>query len=576
MEWEWSYLFFSAIILLPVLILFFSQKKSTKCSYKLPPGPPGLPIFGNMFELGKVPYKKMSVLQQKYGPVLGLKLGTSTNLMVVQTAQAAAELFKNHDTSFADRPMVDVNQAHNYYQGSLAVGRYGSFWRFQRRICTVEMFVHKKISETVPIRRKCVDNMLKWIEKAGSSAEKGSGIEVTRFVFLASFNMLGNLVLSKDLADPESEEASDFFNAMKGIMERKCVDNMLKWIEKAANSAEKGSGIEVTRFVFLASFNMLGNLILSKDLADPESEEASEFFNAMKGIMEWSGIPNVSDIFPFLRKFDLQSLRMKMTRDMGKAIEIMSMFLKEREEERKKGMEKRKDFLDVLLEFEGTGKDEPAKLSEHEIKIFILEMFLAGSETTSNSVEWALTELLRHPQAMAKVKTEISKVIGLNKKFEESDIENLPYMQSVIKESLRLHPPLPFLIPRETIQDTKFMGYDVPKGTRVLVNAWAIGRDPECWDDPMSFKPERFLGSKIDVKGQHYELIPFGAGRRMCVGLPVGHRMMHFALGSLLHEFEWELPDGVSPKSINMDESMGATARKRDSLKVIPKRLDNF
>nr|XP_004249462.1 cytochrome P450 76A2-like [Solanum lycopersicum] len=499
MEWELSYLFFSSIILLSIFILFFSKKNST---YNLPPGPPGLPVFGNMFELGTESYKKMAALKQKYGPVLGLKVGTSTNIMVVQTAQAAAELFKNHDTSFADRPQVDVNSAHNYYQGSPALARYGPFWRFQRRLCTVEMFVHKKISETVRVRRKCVDDMLKWIEKAGCSAEKGSGIEVTRFVFLASFNMLGNL-------------------------------------------------------------------ILSKDLADPESEEASEFFHAMKGIMEWSGVANVSDVFPFLRKFDLQSLRKKMTRDMGKAMEIMSMLLKER----KKGMEKMKDFLDVLLEFEGTGKDEPAKLSEHEIKVFILELFLAGTETTSSSVEWALTELLRHPQAMAEVKTEISKAVGSNNKFEESDIENLPYMQAVIKESLRLHPPLPFLIPRETIQDTKFMGYDVLKGTRVLVNAWAIGRDPECWDDPMSFKPERFLGSKLDVKGQHYELIPFGAGRRMCVGLPLGHRMMHFALGSLLHEFDWELPDGVSPKSINMDESMGVTARKRDSLKVIPKKV---
>ncbi|PHU05562.1 Cytochrome 76A2 [Capsicum chinense] len=136
-------------------------------------------------------------------------------------------------------------------------------------------------------------------------------------------------------------------------------------------------------------------------------------------------------------------------------------------------------------------------------------------------------------------------------------------MIGVIKESLRLHPPTPFLIPRETILDTKFMGYDVPKGTQVLVNVWVIGRDPECWDDPMSFKPERFLGSKVDVKGQHYELIPFGGGRRMCVGFPLGRRMMHFALGSLLHEFEWDLPNGVFPKSINMDESMGVTARKR-------------
>ncbi|PHU05565.1 Cytochrome P450 76A1 [Capsicum chinense] len=449
----------------------------------------------------------MACLKQKYGPVLWLKVGSSINTMVVQTAQAAAELFKNHDVSFADRTIVDVNLAHNYYQGSMALGRYGSFWRFQRRICTVEMFVHKKISETVPIRLKCVDSML-------------------------------------------------------------------KWIEKAANSAEKGSGIEVTRFVFLASFNMLGNLILSKDLADPDSEEASEFFNAMKGIMEWSGTANVSEIFPFLRRFDLQKLRKKMVRDMGKAMEIASIFLKEREGERKKCEEKGKDFLDVLLEFEGTGKDEPAKLSEHEIKVLIVEMFLAGSETTSSIIEWALTELLRHPEAMDKVKTEISRVVGPKRKFEESDIDNLPYMQAVIKESLRLHPPLPFLIPRETIQDTKFMGYDIPKGTQVLVNAWAIGRDPECWDDPMSFKPKRFLGSKVDVKGQHYELIPFGAGRRMCVGLPLGHRMMHFTLGSLLHEFEWELPDGVFPKSINMDESMGLTARKRDSLKVMPKRLD--
>ncbi|PHT71045.1 Cytochrome 76A2 [Capsicum annuum] len=505
MEWEWSYLFFSSIILLPAFILFFSKKKTSKCSNKLPPGPPGLPIFGNMFELGTEPYKKMASLKQKYGPVLWLKLGTSSNIMVVQTAQAAAELFKNHDISFANRAIGDANLPHNYPQGSPALAPYGPFWRFLRRICTVDMFVHKKITETVPVRRKCVDNML-------------------------------------------------------------------KWIEKAANSAEKGGGIEVTRYVFLASFNMLGNLILSKDLADPESEEASEFFNAMKGIMEWSGIPNVSDIFPFLRKFDLQNLRKKMTRDMGKAMEIVSIFLKERKEERKKGEDKGKDFLGVLLEFEGNGKDEPDKLSEHQMKVFILEMFLAGSETTSSSVEWALTELLRHPEAMDKVKREISEVVGPNRKFEESDIDNLPYMQAVIKESLRLHPPLPFLIPRETVQDTKFMGYDIPKDTRVLVNTWAIGRDPECWEDPMSFKPERFLGSKLDVKGQHYELIPFGAGRRICVGLPLGHRMMHFALGSLLHEFEWELPDCVSPKSINMDESMGTTARKALSLKVIPKR----
>ncbi|KAF3632954.1 hypothetical protein FXO38_25848 [Capsicum annuum] len=124
---------------------------------------------------------------------------------------------------------------------------------------------------------------------------------------------------------------------------------------------------------------------------------------------------------------------------------------------------------------------------------------------TSSSVEWALTELLRHPEAMDKVKIEIS-IVGPNRKSEESDIDSFPYMQALIKESLHLHPPAPFLIPRETIHHTKFMVYNIPKGTQFLVNSWAIGRDPECWDDPISFLPERFLGSKVDVKGQHYEL----------------------------------------------------------------------
>nr|XP_009785656.1 PREDICTED: cytochrome P450 76A1-like isoform X1 [Nicotiana sylvestris] len=516
MELEWSYIFWSSIIILPAFILLITKNKSSFSNVKLPPGPPGLPIVGNMFDLaGSEPYKKVANLKQKYGPIVWLKIGSSMNTIVVQTAQAAAELFKNHDVTFADRNIVDVNLAHNFYQVSMALAPYGNYWRLQRRICTVEMFVNKRINETVQIRRKSMDKMLQWIEKQSN----------------------------------------------------------LENVDR--------SGIEVTRYVFLASFNMLGNLMLSKDLADPESEKGSEFFKAMTGIMEWSGVPNISDIFSCLKRFDIQGLRKKMERDMGKAKEITFGYLKERIEERQKGGEKRKDLMDVLLDFEGNGKDEPAKLSEHEITMTIMvkdlsrkhsEMFLAGTETTSNSVEWALTELLRNPEAMVKVKAEILEVVGPNRKFEECDIDNLPYMQAVLKESLRLHPPLPFLIPRRAIENTKFMGYDVPKGTQLLVNAWSIGRDPECWDDPFEFKPERFLGSNVDVKGQNYELIPFGAGRRMCVGLSLGHRMMHFAFGSLLHEFNWELPGNVTPKSMNMDESMGITARKKQPLKVIPKR----
>ncbi|CAA2968767.1 cytochrome P450 76A2-like [Olea europaea subsp. europaea] len=499
-EMEWSFLVYSSTIVFPILFFIFYKRRQNYS--RLPPGPPGWPLFGHIFQLGTAPHRTIAGLKQKYGPVVWLKIG-SVNMMVIQSADVANEFYKNHDLSFINRNITDVLRSKNYHKGSLALAPYGVYWRVMRRLCTVEMFVNKRINETESLRRKCTDNMLLWIEKEANSVEG------------------------------------------------------------------RRNGIQVARYVFLASFNMIGNLMLSKDLVDPESKEASEFFDAMKGIMEWGGRPNISDLFSWLRWLDLQGLRRKMDRDLGKAIDIATKFVKKRIEERQAGGPTRKDFLDVLLDFEGS-KNEPAKLSELEINIFILEMFLAGSETSSTSIEWALAELLRNPKAMVRVKNEISCVVESNRKFEESDIGKLPYLQAVIKETLRLHPPLPFLVPRKAIQDTNYMGYSIPKETQVFVNVWAIGRDEENWEEPWDFKPERFLGSNTDFKGQHFEFIPFGAGRRICPGLPLGHLMMHFLLGSLLHEFNWELDFSKNPNTIDMNELIGTVVRKQEPLKVVP------
>ncbi|CAI0469540.1 unnamed protein product [Linum tenue] len=340
---------------------------------------------------------------------------------------------------------------------------------------------------------------------------------------------------------------------------------MIRWI-----GDESGSEIQVARFVFLTTFNLLGNLMLSRDLLDPKSAEGKEFFTAMMGLMEWGGHANVADIFPVLSWMDPQGLVRKMRRDLGKALEIASRFVSDRIEDgkdKKKEWDK-KDFLDVLLEFQGNGKDEPDKIAHGDINIFILEIFLAGSETTSSTTEWALTELLRHPESMAKVKTELREVVGPDRKLEESDIDSLPFLRAVVKETFRLHPPIPLLVPRRAIRDTKFMGYDIPKDTQVFVNAWSIGRDPDQWVDPWSFKPERFLDSKVDYAGQHYQFLPFGAGRRMCAGVPLAHRVLHLILGTLLHEFSWE--SKVDPMSLNMDDRLGITMRKSESLMVVP------
>ena len=200
---------------------------------------------------------------------------------------------------------------------------------------------------------------------------------------------------------------------------------------------------------------------------------------------------------------------------------------------------------------------------------------MAGSETTSSTVEWTLTELLRHPECMAKVKAELARVVGANGKLEESQIEDLQYLQAVVKETFRLHPPIPFLVPRKAVQDTNFMGYHIPKNTQLFVNVWAIGREAERWEEPSCFKPERFLDSMnhIDYKGQHFELIPFGAGRRMCAGIPLAHRMVHLILGSLLYHFDWKLDTSITLETMDMRENLAMVMRKLEPLKALPKKV---
>ncbi|PIA50818.1 hypothetical protein AQUCO_01200227v1 [Aquilegia coerulea] len=352
-------------------------------------------------------------------------------------------------------------------------------------------------------------------------------------------------------------------------LRRKGIDKMIQWIDEEAKNQ---GGVQVGHFVFLMNFNLLGNLMLSRDLIDPQSAEGPEFYDAMDNLMKAAGQPNVADFFPFLKWLDPQGVRKKMEDAVGQGIHIVTGFLKERIEDQKSGEQnKRKDFLDVLLEYEGEGEG-PCKISERDLVILILEMFLAGTETTSSTTEWAMTELLRSPEKMNTLCKELEDVVGHNRKIEESDIEELHYLRAVVKETLRLHPPLPFLLPRRAVKDNNFMGYHIPKDTQILVNVWAIGRDPDSWDDPLSFKPERFIGSDIDYQGQHFQLIPFGAGRRICAGVPLANRVLHLALGSLLHCFDWKLDSSVSPDSIDMKERMGITLRKEVPLKAFAKK----
>ena len=198
-------------------------------------------------------------------------------------------------------------------------------------------------------------------------------------------------------------------------------------------------------------------------------------------------------------------------------------------------------------------------------------MFLAGVNAGAITMIWALTELTRHPRVMKKLQQEIRELLGDNKeKITEQDLEKVHYLKLVIQETFRLHPPAPLLLPRETMSDVKIQGYNIPKNTMIEINTYAIGRDPNCWTNPNEFIPERFVDSPIDYKGQHFELLPFGGGRRICPGMATGMTIVELGLLNVLYFFDWSLPYGMAIADINMEEAGAFVIAKKVPLELVP------
>ena len=194
-------------------------------------------------------------------------------------------------------------------------------------------------------------------------------------------------------------------------------------------------------------------------------------------------------------------------------------------------------------------------------------MITAGIDTSSITVEWSMAELIRNPNIMRKLTSELDTVVGNHRMVQETDIPNLKYLQAVVKEVFRLHPPAPLLIPHESTQDSEIAGYYVSAGTRLLVNAYAIGRSAQVWENPLDFNPERFMNRPdLDLKGQTYGLLPFGSGRRQCPAIALGTLSVQSTLAVLVHAFAWSLPPGQCFRHLDMTEQFGITSPKAIAL----------
>ncbi|GMI99754.1 cytochrome P450, family 71, subfamily B, polypeptide 36 [Hibiscus trionum] len=232
------------------------------------------------------------------------------------------------------------------------------------------------------------------------------------------------------------------------------------------------------------------------------------------------------------------------------------------------------DIIDVMLgiEKEQTEEHGHAWITKNHIKAILLNMFLGGIDTSALTVVWAMAELVRKPILMKKAQDEVREIVGKRGRVSETDLDQLQYLKLIIKETLRLHPPAPMLIARESISHFKIKGYNIYPKTLIQVNAWAIGRDPKYWENPEEFSPERFAGNAVDIKGQNFEYLPFGGGRRGCPGIYMGTVTSEFVLANLLYCFDWALPVGTEAADINMEEKAGhcLTLSKKTPLLLVP------
>ncbi|XAR57833.1 Geraniol 8-hydroxylase [Bertholletia excelsa] len=339
-------------------------------------------------------------------------------------------------------------------------------------------------------------------------------------------------------------------------------------VEFTGKCCREGVAVDVGCAAFTTSLNLLSNTLFSVDLADQSEDLAREFRDLVWQIMVEAGRPNLVDYFPVLARFDPQQIRGRMTEHYGKVLRLIGRLINKRLELRKSSKSKAEnDVLDVLINLSEKSNEE---IDRTHIERLFLDLFIAGTDTTSSTVEWAMAEVLRSPKVLEKARAELQEIVDIGKPIEESDIARLRYLQAVVKETMRIHPPAPFLIPRKVETDVELGGYTVPQGAQVLVNAWAIGRDPNLWPEPTHFMPERFLESEIDVRGRDFELIPFGSGRRICPGLPLAMLIVQAMVGSLLNSFDWKLEGGIAPEDLDMEEKFGITLQKAQPLRAIP------
>ncbi|XP_057786734.1 trimethyltridecatetraene synthase-like [Salvia miltiorrhiza] len=372
-------------------------------------------------------------------------------------------------------------------------------------------------------------------------------------------------ICSTELFSPKRLDSYEYIRAEER-------NSMLKAVLESA-----GNPMRLKDFLSTVSSNVICRMVMGKKYLDGGNVLSPEEFKTMMDeLFLLNGVLNIGDFIPYIHFLDLQGYVKRMKAVSKKFDGFLEHVVAEHEARRRETAAEEyvsKDMVDVLLELAAEPNLE-VKLQRDGVKAFTLDMLAGATESSATTVEWVMSEILKKPEVLKKATDELDRVIGRERWVEESDMSSLPYIEALMKETMRLHPVSPILVPRLAREDCQVSGYDMKKGTQVLINIWTIHMDPSIWENPAEFNPERFIGKDIDIKGQDFRLLPFGSGRRMCPGYALGLKVIQSTLANLLHGFKWKLANNMKPEELNMEEVFGLSApRKFPLVAVVDPRL---
>ncbi|XP_027337811.1 geraniol 8-hydroxylase-like [Abrus precatorius] len=483
-----------SLLYICIHILVSNLSKNTKKSPKLPPGPPSYPLIGNILQLAppKLP-ETLSKLSKIYGPIMTVKIGTITTV-VISSPNIAKEALHKNDQTLANRLIPEAVQALSHDKASLIFMPLSPKWKIFRKFCATKIFSSQQLDSTQSIRLKKMKELLDYLQE----------------------------------------------------------------------NCKKGEAIDIGQLAFTTVLNSISNTLFSIDLASYSSGSSQIFRNVISRMLVEASKPNIADYYPILRRFDPMGARRRMKKYYETILTVFDTIVEERIQ--KGNCTEGSDVLDSFLKLT---QEENLELTRHDLLHIFLDLFVAGIDTTSATIEWAMAELLNNPEKLMKTRKELQQVLNKDEYPKDSDITKLPYLQAVVKESLRLHPTAPILV-HKSVAEVDMCGFKVPKDAQVLINVWNMGRDSSIWTDPNSFIPERFLESETEIRGEDFGYIPFGTGRRMCPGIPLAQRVVHTMLASFLYQFDWKLPQ--KSQVMDMSEKYGITLHKVKPLIAIPFR----